>query len=215
MHRLASRAILRWFSMKPFLFIKNNKAGITLVELIVVALMASIFTVALVTVYANGLQLYKESVTLNLMYADGIAMFHKVGKIFRNSESISLLQPGYANDRVTLEIPSRQGNALSGGVVEIYFDNRSHTLRMDDGRADHMEYNVCLLPQIYTSGRRRLQTNAYQVKSVVFEQAFDLIPNPTLTNFKLVRMRMVLEDPNGGDTLAMQFSAVNRNYPQD
>lgn len=201
--------------MKPFLLVKNNRAGMTMVELIVVSFIASIFTVALVSVYANGLQLYKESVALNLMYADGIAMFHKVGRIFRNSEAISLLQPGYENDRVTLEIPSTQGNALTGGTVEIYFDSRSHSLRMDDGRADHMEYNVLLLPQIYTSGRRRLQTNAYQVKSVVFEQALDLIPNPTLTSYMLVRMRLVLEDPNGGDTLAMQFSAVNRNFPQD
>jgi len=195
---------------------KSNRriAGVNLVELVVTAFIASIFTVALVSVYANGLKYYKESVTLNMMYSDGIALFHQIGKYFRSADIITLLVPDYENDRITLHIPSKQGNSLSGGDITLYFDNRSRTLRMDDGRADHMEYNIRLLPPVFTTGRRRTQVHAYNVKSVVFEQAHDLIPNPTLDNYKLVRMRIVLEDPNEGDTLALQFSAVNRNIPQ-
>jgi hypothetical protein len=189
-------------------------AGVTMVELVVTAFIASIFTVALVSVYVNGLKYYKQSVTLNMMYSDGIALFHQIGRFFRGADVITLMQPDYENDRITLHIPSQQGNSLTGGDITLYYDSRSQTLRMDDGRADHMEYNVRLLPPVYTAGRRRTQTHAYTVKSVVFEQAHDLIPNPTLDNYKLVRMRVVLQDPNDGDTLSLQFSAVNRNIPQ-
>jgi hypothetical protein len=189
--------------------------GHNLVELIVVAFIASIFAVALVTVYANSIQYYKESVTLSLMYSDAISLFHSIGKHFRNADQITLLQPTMPNDRVTIHIPSRQGNALTGGTIEIYYDTRSHTLRMDDGRADHMEFNISLMPRTYVSGRRRATTNAYNVKSVVFEQATELLPSGTVEDYNLVRMKIVLQDPNGGDTLALQFAGVNRNVSLD
>jgi hypothetical protein len=193
----------------------GDNSGINLVELMVTVFIASFFMVALVSVYATGIQYYKDSVTMGMMYTDGIHLFHQVERLFREAENISLLQwGGYPNDRVTLQMPNYTNGAAFGGIVEIYYDSRSHTLRMDDGRADHMEYNVALLPTVYVSGRRRTPSYAYNLKSVVFEQAMDLIPDPTLTEYKLVRMRMVLQDPNGGDTLALSFAVVNINVPQ-
>jgi hypothetical protein len=192
----------------------RRNAGINIVEVIVTAFIASFFVVALVSLYVYGIQIYKQSVTLNMMYSDSIGLFHRIGKYFRMADAISLLDPIGENDRIVLHIPSPGGSSLTGGDITLYYDSHSRTLRMDDGRPDSSQFNVKLLPPIYVSGRRRNQTYAYNVKSVVFEEARDLIPNPTLDSYKLVRMRMVLEDPNEGDTLALQFSAVNRNTPQ-
>lgn len=192
----------------------RRSAGINLVEVIVTVFIASFFAVALVSIYEYGVQIYKQSVTLNMMYSDSIELFHRIGKYFRTADMITLLDPSGENNRIVLHISSPGGSSLQGGDITLYYDSRSRTLRMDDGRPDSAQFNVRLLPPIYTSGRRRTQTYAYNVKYVVFEEARDLIPNPTLDNYKLVRMRMVLEDPNDGDTLSLQFSAVNRNIPQ-
>jgi hypothetical protein len=194
----------------------GDNSGINLVEVVVTVFIASFFMVALVSVYASGVQYYKDSVTLNMMYTDGIHLFRQIERLFRGADNISLLQwGGYPNDRVTLHIPNASSGTGTGGTIEIYYDSRTRTLRMDDGRADVMEFNIALLPPIYYSGRRRTASYAYNLKSVVFEQAVDLIPDPTMAEHKLVRMRMVLEDPDEGDTLALSFTAVNLNVPQD
>jgi prepilin-type N-terminal cleavage/methylation domain-containing protein len=200
--------------LKSLRQIRNNH-GVNLVELMVTVLIASIFMLGLVSAYASGIQYYKDSISLGMMYSDGITVFRKIEKLFRGADNISLLQWGYPNERVTLHIPNYTGGIAAGGTVEIYYDSRTRTLRMDDGRADHMEYNVALLPPVYYTGRRRTATYAYNVKSVAFEQALDLYPNPTDEDRKLVRMRMVLADPDGGDTLSLQFTAVNLNVPQN
>jgi hypothetical protein len=192
----------------------NNIRGTNLVELVVTVFIASFFAVALVSVYSTGVRYYKDSITLNMMYTDGFLLFRELEDHFRRADQITLLDWNYENERITLHQPNFTSNAIGGGDIEIYFDQHSKTLRMDDGRPDFMEYNKQLMPPIYVSGRRRTTTFAYTVKSVVFEQALDLIDEPANEQHRLIRMKLVLQDPDGGDTLALGFTALNMNVPQ-
>jgi hypothetical protein len=147
--------------------ILSNNRGVNLVELLVSIFIASFFAVALVSVYATGIQYYKDSVTLNMMYTDGYLVFNDIEGFFRCADQVTLMDWNFPNERITLHQPNFTNNIAGGGDVEIYFDQHSRTLRMDDGRADVMEFNKQLLPPIYVSGRRRTVTYAYNIKSEV------------------------------------------------
>ncbi len=185
--------------------VKKNK-GVTLVEVMVVVFIFGFFTVGMVNAYIYGLKLFKSTVTMNLMYSDGMMVLRKIENMIRNAENINIFESD-ANPRMELVVPERSSAA---GPVEFYVNHSDKSLRMNDRRVNHGEFNVRLLPATtYASRRRAVQ--AYKMKRVKFEYAEDVTGGITDPQQMMVRVTIVLENPEG-DTLALRATTLNRNY---
>lgn len=185
--------------------IRNNK-GVTLVEAVVVVFIFGFFTVGMINAYVYGINLYRSTLTLNLMYSDGMMVLSKMESMIRNAESISVFE-SEVNPRMSLIVPDK---ATAPGPVEFYVNYSDKSLRMNDRRVGHGEFNVRLLPgTTYSSRRRAIQ--AYSLKRVKFEYATDLTGGIVDPNQMMVRISVVLANPEG-DTVALNTTALNRNY---
>ena len=113
-----------------------------------------------------------------------------------------------------MHLPDPRGYGTMGGDIELYYDGRTGTLRRNDGRVDSSQFNVKMLPSSYRVNRRGQSRDAYKIKSVTFERALDLMTNTSITGFDIIRITLIMQNPNGGDTLAMVGTALNRNFSE-
>ncbi len=185
--------------------LSQNK-GVTLVEAVVVVFIFGFFTVGMVNAYIYGLKLFKSTMTMNLMYTDGMLVLNKIEKMLRNAESINVFESDI-NPRMDLIVPEKSS---APGQVEFYVNASDKSLRMNDRRVGHGEFNVRLLPATTYSSRRRT-VQAYKMKRVKFEYARDVTEGIIDPQQMMVRVIVVLENPEG-DTLVLRSTTLNRNY---
>ena len=192
-------------------FIGNPKheRGFTLVEVVVTAVLASYLMLALVWFYTFGIELISSSLSLNLMYGEGMATIHGIEKMMRNADQMDV-PDDLGSNRISIHVPDWAGDGSTGGNVEYYYNSRDKSLRLNDGRVDKNLFNVRLMPTTYRSGRRGRVSNAYTLKDVEFKPARDLVDNIIDPSYNIMRVTLVMENDRG-DSLTLTGIGSNMN----
>ena len=182
------------------------QAGLTLVEMAVVLIISSIVIVGMLTAYTDGIRHWKLSTEKMMLYNEGNIALNKMGRWIRNSNFIRIRAfSGLPDAKLDL----RYNNPA--WAAQFFFVRGANELRWNDQTEGRNIFNRRLLPIVNYRETGPNDEPYLSVKNLRFIPLDDIgTPSPTLRGYSLIRIELVLENPDG-DTLYLSSVVSKRN----
>ena len=178
----------------------------TLAELAVVIVVSAIFFTGMLVTYVNGIEYWRSTSDMMVLYNEGTTALDKMSKWIRNANFIQIKSiSGERNAKLELQYnpPSRS--------ADFYFIKSAGEVRWNDQTEGRNKFNVTLLPAVKFRGRPRGEDPYLSVKRLEFIPLDDIgFQSPQLMGYSLIKIELVLEDQRG-DTLYLSSIASKRN----
>ena len=109
-----------------------KRRGFTLIELLLVAVLAALLSLAILSVFSAGINVYSRLRSYSDIRTDILISLEKVEKDLRNASNISKIEFKGEPDRLTfpavVSLSSGKTQSISPGSISYYVDNSTHYL---------------------------------------------------------------------------------------
>ena len=183
-----------------------GEAGLTLVEMAVVMIIAAIVMTGMLVAYTDGISYWRSTSDRMVLYNEGSTALALMSKWIRISNFIKIKSmSGFPDSKLELGY-----NNTSWGA-EFYFMEANNEVRWNDQTEGRNKFNMTLLPEVKFRGSRPNEEPYLRVKNLKFTPLDDIGQgSPQLVGYSLVKIELVLQDPDG-DTLYLSSVASKRN----
>jgi len=174
----------------------RNRAGHTLIEVMLALAIAAIFMTAFITVYFYGIREFNRISSEHQMLSEGQVVLESIEKAIRMAKVLELsgnVDP--SKRKLTITYPDVKDDETSGGDVEYYYNSSDKTLRKNDRRIGQNDIFIQVLPIPTAQRTRRFgrQQNPFNVVEVSFRFA-DSLAYPSANAGYIVAINLVMED---------------------
>ena len=198
-------------------FKKMNNSGMTLVEVVISLIIASILSVSLVMCYVYGIKQFNVVASKYQMLNEGATQLRKMEKNFRLADQVTIFESHEPlRSRASLHIPDIARNGYDIGNVDYFTNIQDRSLRINNRKYEVNKFNERILPMVVQESDRndRSAKYPYKLKKMEFcdgdSLISDYVPGNGVSPY-IVCINMVLEDTLGNTVaLSSTISRLNK-----
>jgi prepilin-type N-terminal cleavage/methylation domain-containing protein len=197
-------------------FNKMNNSGMTLVEVVISLIIASILSVSLVMCYVYGIKQFNVVASKYQMLNEGASQLRQIEKNFRLADRVTIFEShDPLRSRASLHVPDIARNGYDLGDVEYYTNIEDRSLRKNNSKFGINKFHERILPMVAKESDRNDRTTKYPYKLKKMEFCdgdsliSDYVPRNGVSPY-IICINMVLED-SLGNTVALSSTVSRMN----